>query len=387
MAEFRMPSLGSDMESGTLVEWLKKPGEALRAGDIVAVVETQKGAIEIEVFEDGIFERGLVEPGRQVPVGTPIALITGLAERPASAPTQAAPPPPPAAVAPREGVAPVTGRAVSPAARRLAQEKGIDLSRIKGSGPDGAVVYVDVENAIREGLAPSAPRPEKKPPGIDLKAMRAIIAAATARAKREIPHYYLSHGVDLTVAASWLGQRNASRPPEARILIGAVFLKSLALALRSFPSFNGFYRDNAFVPSEHIHIGVAIALRGGGLVAPAIHDVDHLSLEDVMERLRDLVIRVRAGRFRSSELSDPTITLTSLGDRGVDMVIPVIYPPQVVIAGTGTARERPWVVEGKVMPRQIVDLSIAADHRVTDGHGGALFLSEWAKRLGEPEKL
>jgi pyruvate dehydrogenase E2 component (dihydrolipoamide acetyltransferase) len=378
------------MESGTLVEWLKKPGEAVQAGDIVAVVETQKGAIEIEVFESGVFERSLVDLGRTVPVGTAIAIISGFKEAPAPKPAQAAPAAPAVAAQRMAPPRPELGFAASPAARKLAEEKGVDLSQIKGSGPDGAIIYVDVENAIRQGIAPPIVKPaaEEKPrPGIDLKAMRSIIAAATARAKREIPHYYLAHSVDLSEVVAWLAATNASRPPETRLLIGAVFLRSLALALRSFPAFNGFYRDDAFMASERIHIGVAIALRGSGLVAPAIHDVDRLSLDEVMARLRDIVGRVRAGRFRSSELSDPTITLTSLGDRGVDMVIPIIYPPQVAIAGTGTMRERPWVVDGKVVPRQTVDLSLAADHRVSDGHSGALFLAEWAKHLGKADKL
>ena len=384
-----MPSLGSDMESGTLVEWLKKPGEAVRAGDVLAVVETQKGAIEIEVFGAGIFERSLIDVGKTVPVGVPIAIISGMTETPLPVPTQAVPAAPTVAVPPIITPRPAAGLTASPAARKLAQERGFDLSQIKGSGPEGAIVYVDVENALHRGAAPkaAATEPERKRPGIDLKAMRGIIAAATMRAKREIPHYYLAHSVDISDVVTWLAATNASRPPETRLLIGAVFLKSLALTLRSFPAFNGFYRESAFAASERIHIGVAIALRGGGLVAPAIHDTDRLNLDDVMVRLRDLVVRVRAGRFRSSELSDPTITLTSLGDRGVDVVIPVIYPPQVTIAGTGTPRERPWVVDGNVVPRQIVDLSIAADHRVSDGHSGALFLAEWAKHLGQPDKL
>ena len=166
-----------------------------------------------------------------------------------------------------------------------------------------------------------------------------------------------------------------------------LLLKALARALRKHPGFNGFYEENAFRLSDRIHIGVAIAIRGGGLVAPAIHDTDKLSLDDLMERLRDLVTRVRQGRFRSSEISDPTITLTSLGERGVDTVIPVIYPPQVAILGAGTPRKQPMIADGKVRVRDVITLSLAGDHRASDGHSGALFLVAWANLLQHPEEL
>lgn len=400
MAEFRMPSLGSGMEQGTLVEWLKKPGERIAPGDIIAVIETEKGAIEVEAFEGGTFARALIDVGATVPVGTPIALIDGAPGTAAAAaptpPQAAAPPrpepvrapPPPATPAPpppakRDGA---PGLKVSPAARKLAEERGIDLTAIKGSGLDGSIVYVDVENAV---AAPPAAKPaaKKTKPAIDPAAMRTIIAAATARAKREIPHYYLVHDVDITGMTAWLAERNAPRPPDRRLLAAAIYLKALAVAARKHEGFNGFYTEESFKPSPAVHVGVAITVRGGGLVAPAIHDVDKLTLDEVMQHLRDLVERVRAGRFRSSELSDPTITLTNLGDRGVDGVIPVIYPPQVAIAGVGTPRERPWIVDGKVEARQIVTLSLAADHRASNGHQGALFLAAWADLARSPELL
>jgi pyruvate dehydrogenase E2 component (dihydrolipoamide acetyltransferase) len=400
MSEFCMPSLGADMEDGKLVEWLKKPGDSVRSGDIVAVVETQKGAIEIEVFEDGIVEQFLVEPGSTVAVGTPIALIRGLREAPgAKKPAAPVAKKAPATVAekpakarsPAPPTVPATGIAASPAARKLAQDKGVELSKVVGSGPDGAILYVDVEGALRK-IAPtpvaSAPPAEKRAVhGPDLAGMRATIAAATARAKREIPHYYLTHAVDLTVASEWLARTNATHPPKDRILLAAVLIKALALSLRKLPEFNGFCVDGIFQPSDRIHVGVAIAIRGGGLVAPAIHDTDKLALSDVMVQLRDLVGRVRLGRFRSSELSDPTVTFTSLGDRGVDVVIPVIYRPQVAILGAGTPRQRPWVVGEKVEPRFVIDISMAGDHRVGDGHRGALLLAAWADLMQRPEQL
>ena len=399
MGLFLMPSLGADMEAGTLVEWLKKPGDKVASGDILAVVETQKGAIEIETFEAGVVERLMTEVGQTVPVGTPLAMIRAEGEK-----AMAEPPPSPAMAkaSPVARPEPVAGRPAvlaalpggeikaSPAARKFAAEHGLDLSGIEGSGPEGAVVFVDVEAAL--GRAPAGPAartgvaPEpQKPSGPE--GMRMAIAAAMARSKREIPHYYLGHAADITASLDWVAARNADRAPADRLLFGALLLKAAAKALCQFPEFNGFYRDGRFQPSKAIHVGMALALRGGGLIAPAIHDTDQLSLDRLMGKMRDLANRVRAGRFRSSEMADPTVTLTSLGERGADWVIPVIYPPQVAILGAGTPTAEPWVVEGKVVPRQICHLTLAADHRVSDGHRGALLLRAIADLLGAPEQL
>jgi len=393
MGLFKMPSLGADMEAGKLTEWMVKPGDKVKHGDIVAVVETQKGAIEIEVFQDGTVQSLLVEPGATVPVGTPMAEIAGAGE--AATPTAAPPPtaPEPVAAA-RPPVAPATvipaaaARRISPAARALAAEKGLDLKGIAGTGPEGAVVIADVEAAL-QGAAPVAPkRPAPKPAaGFDFGAMRTAIATAMARSKREIPHYYLDHSIDMTAALAWLGRTNEGRPPADRLLAGAMLIKAVAVALKRFPEFNGFYEDGQFHPSASVHVGVAIAIRGGGLVAPAIHDTDTLSLNDVMATLRGLTARVRAGRFRSSELSDPTITVSSLGERGVEALYAVIYPPQVAIIGMGSIVERPWVVDGKVAPRAVVTATLSADHRVSDGHRGALLLRKIDDLLQEPEAL
>jgi len=398
VAELRMPSLGSDMEAGTLVEWLVKPGDRVKRGDIVAVIETQKGAIEIETFEAGEIEQILVDPHSKVPVGTPLAQIR--VEREAKPGIAAAVLPPAVAAVPVAAAAvmgapvapslpPVAGAAAagtraSPAARRLAQERGIDLSTVTGGGPAGAITYADVERAL--GGAVVAPE-KKRAPWLDLDAMRTAIAAAMARSKREIPHYYLEHQVDVTACEQWLTQNNATLPPDNRILIGALAIKAVALAARRFPAFNGFYRENKFEPAQAVHIGVAIAIRGGGLAAPALHDADQLSLDDLMSRMRDLVQRTRAGRIRSSEISDPTITVSSLGERGVELLYGIIYPPQVAIVGFGKTVVRPWVVDGAIGPRSVITITLSGDHRVSDGHAGALFLAEIGKLLQEPSKL
>lgn len=400
MAEFRMPSLGADMEAGTLIEWLKQVGDPVAHGDVIAVVETQKGAIEIEVYESGVVETLLVPVGRTVPVGTALAVIRiPGTSAPPRRPTEAVQEPPQAVPAPavaspsieRPKVTPSDGLKISPAARHFAAEKGIDVATISGSGPEGAIVFVDVENAWRQLLAaptPKQPTAVKTPlRGTDFTAMRGAIAAAMTRSNREIPHYYIQHAVDIGLAIDWLTQRNVSQPPERRLVLGALIVKAVALAVRALPEFNGLFREGRFEPSEHVHLGNAIALRGGGLVAPAIHDADRLDLDAVMSKLRDLVNRVRAGRYRISELTDPTVTLTSLGERGADALFPIINPPQVAIVAAGTPARRPWLVGNAIVARPVMQLSLAADHRVSDGHRGALLLADIARRLTEPGGL
>ena len=393
MAEFRMPSLGADMEAGTLVEWLVKPGDKVKRGDIVAVVETQKGAIEIEIFDPGQIEEILVPPETKVPVGTPLARVRSEGE--AAAPAQAATAaraaaiaavpegPPPPAEPPITAAEATRGRA-SPAARRMAQMQGVDLAQIEGSGPAGAIVLADVERTLRGSLAPAG---KKRAPGLDPGAMRCAIAAAMARSKREIPHYYLQHEVDVTSCEEWLERANAARTPSERLLMAALAIKSVALAARRFPAFNGFYQNGCYETSAAVHTGVAIAIRGGGLAAPALRDADKLSPGELMPRLRDLVQRTRAGRLRGSEIGDPTITVSSLGERGVEALYGIIYPPQVALVGFGKVVRRPWVVDGAILPRWVVTITLAADHRVSDGHAGALFLAGIGRLLQEPEKL
>ncbi len=392
LVDYRMPSLGADMEAGALVEWLVKPADRVKRGDIVAVVETQKGAIEIEVFEDGEIAEILVQPGEKVPVGALLARIRTEVSAAAEAETKpdampAEPPtapsePHPALAKPAPVVArPVGARVLaSPAARELARSQGVDLGGIIGSGHGGAIVRADVTGRRVDAE-------KSKPAGLDLGAMREAISAAMARSKREIPHYYLQHRIDVGPSEEWLAKRNAGRPPEERLLFVALALKSVALAARRFPRFNGFWRDGKFDPSSAIHVGTAIAIRGGGLAAPALHDVDLLSPDLLMTRLRDLVQRMRAGRIRGSEIADATITVSSLGERGVDALFGIIYPPQVALVGLGAILRRPWLVGDVVEARPVATITLAADHRVSDGHAGALFLAEIGKLLQEPEKL
>jgi pyruvate dehydrogenase E2 component (dihydrolipoamide acetyltransferase) len=275
---------------------------------------------------------------------------------------------------------------MTPAARRRAAELGLDPASLRGTGPDGVVTLGDVDP---RAAARVSPQPSTRAPrtGFDPGEMRKAIAAAMTRSKREIPHYYLTQTVELRRALAWLEAANRERPPTERLLPAVLFLKATALALHKVPELNGLWENDALRPGAGIHVGWAIALRGGGLVAPAIHDADAQLLPDLMAALRDLVQRARSGGLRSSELTDPTITATSLGERGAETVIGVIYPPQVAIVGFGRIVERPWAVDGALAVRPTVNVSLAADHRASDGHRGGLLLAEIERLLQEPETL
>lgn len=392
MIEFKLPSLGADMDEGKLLEWKVKPGDAVRKGDVVAVVDTTKAAVEVETWQEGVVESLLALPGTTIPVGTVIARFLAPGEKPGAA--APAPPPvtkpapaPAAAEATAPAAPPATAvpapsgrRPVSPAARRRARELGLDPEGVAGTGPHGAVTIDDVEKAAAQPAPAAAP--------VDRVAeMRKAIAAAMSRSKREIPHYYLAETIPMRRAQDWLAAENARRPLTGRILMAAVQLKAVALALRGFPDLNGTWRDGAYVPSASVNTGVAISLRQGGLVAPGIRDVQDLPLDELMAKLADLVKRARAGSLRSSEFSDPTITVTNLGDAGVETTYAVIYPPQAAIVGFGRVAVRPWVEEGNLVAMPAVVATVSADHRVSDGHRGAAFLAELSRRLQEPEKL
>ena len=393
MSEFRMPSLGADMQFGTIVEWRVKPGDAVKRGDVVALVETEKGVIEVEIFDNGVIESLLVQPGQKVPVGATLATLSGdgktdeapPAKPPAispapTAPANAEPAPPNIPIAAVEDKA--ARLRVSPLARKRAQDLGVDLSTISGTSAEGSITIADVER-VAERAKPPAPTAK----GLDLSAMRRVIAAAMARSKREIPHYYLSTTIDMRRSFDWLAAENAKRPVTKRLLYSALLIRAVALALRSTPELNGFWIDDGFKASEGIHIGVAISLRQGGLINPAMHDVDKKHLDELMENMLDLVNRARTGHLRSSELSDGTITVTNLGEQGVETVFGVIYPPQVALVGFGKITERAVASNGMVGVRPMIDATLAADHRVSDGHRGGRFLLAIDRLLQEPEKL
>jgi pyruvate dehydrogenase E2 component (dihydrolipoyllysine-residue acetyltransferase) len=452
MGDFHMPSLGADMEVGRVTEWLVKVGDEVKRGDIVAVVETEKSTIEVEIFESGVIEAIVVPVGEEVPVGTVLARVRSGATSPLEVPHLEAPASSETASQVRREAAtkvmpvvrsPVvrhlaaesgidlqaitgtgeggvitrhdveqavaaqqspTGRVrASPWARRVAAELGIDLDTVRGTGPRGAVTEADVRKVggsrTRQATTPREPAatsgaaeaPAGTGPTSDAAAkqaaLRRAIGALMARSKREIPHYYLSTTIDMQAAWEWLEQVNAGRSITDRLVMPVLLLKATARAVATVPEMNGFMVDGRFEASAAVQVGVAISLRGGGVIAPAIHDSATLGLDDLMVALRDLVARARAGRLRSSEMSDPTITVTNLGDLGVDQVFGVIYPPQVALVGFGKVAERPWAEGGLLGARPTVTATLAADHRVSDGHRGGLFLSAIDHLLQAPEDL
>jgi len=363
MLEFTLPSLGSDMDEGKLLEWKIKLGDRVRKGQVVAIVDTSKAAVDVEIWFDGTVHELLIEPGATIPVGTVLATLLAPGEKAGT---------------------PATGRRkVSPAARKHAEALGIDVDTLAGSGPGGAVTLADVDaTAAQSSLGRQAATSDRQ------AEMRKAIAAAMSRSKREIPHYYLSEAIAMERAQAWLSEANAGRPITGRLLMAALHLKAVALALKKYPEMNGFFRDGAFQPVAAAHIGVAISMRQGGLIAPAIHDVGEKTLDEVMRDLADLVKRARAGSLKSSEMSDPTITVTNLGEQGVESVYGVIYPPQVALVGFGRIAPRPWVdAAGWLCVTPVLTASLAADHRVSDGHRGALFLAELRDWLQQPDKL
>ncbi len=478
MAEFRMPVLGADMDEGTVVEWLVKPGDEIHKGDIIAVIDTAKSAIDVESFSSGTIERLVVDVGQTVPVGTVLAVIAEPGRERAEPEAPAAPAAQPVPVRP-EKPAP----AVSPPVRHRAHELGVDLATVQGTGPRGSVTREDIERAaagphpvpqvevgpehpaVPEHGAPERPRSVKKREhpagrqrvsprarslaaelGVDLagvtgsgqqgavreadvlraaaapkpapaaavpaapapaaavpaapaavpaarsaaertQSMRRAIARLMARSKREIPHYYVSNTADMTAALSWLHDRNRELEVGQRLVPAALLLKAAAVAAVQVPQVNGYWVDDEFQAAKAVHLGLAISLRGGGLLTPAIHDAASLDLAELMAGMRDLVSRARSGRLRGSELTDGTITVTNLGDQGVESVFGVIYPPQVALVGFGKVTERAVAVGGLVGARPVVVTTLAADHRATDGYTGARYLTAIADLLQRPEEL
>jgi pyruvate dehydrogenase E2 component (dihydrolipoamide acetyltransferase) len=478
MGEFVMPSLGADMAEGTFIEWLVAPGDRVRRGDIIAVVETPKSAVEVECFEDGTIAELMAHEGDVVPVGGVLARLNGgptaeaakapeaaeaAAPMPAppvealpaeAAPAEARPPvarpsaavhaaPPISPVVrhrahelgidleavtgtgrrgavtrkdleraaaaraaaaqppPAEPTEPVARQRVSPYARRLAREAGVELAGIQGTGTAGAVRAEDVRaaGARRVAAGAQAPQPARPstpaaPPPVaaqprraDVDSMRQSIAALMTVSNREIPHYYLSTTIDMTAALDWTRRRNRELSVEERLVPSALLLVAAARSARAVPDLNGHWVDDRFQPSETVDLGLILSLRRGGLLVPAIPRADTLSVPEMMAAMRELTTRARAGRLRGSDLTQPSITVSNLGDQGVESVLGVIYPPQVALVGFGAVSERPWAVGGLLGVRPLVTATLAGDHRASDGAVGARYLKNIDRLLQRPEEL
>lgn len=435
MAEFCMPSLGADMDRGTLLEWKVAPGDRVAKGDIVAVIDTEKSDIDVEIFHSGTIRELLVDEGTEVEVGAPLARFDqddGAATAPAPEPEPRHPPvhspivrhlaversidldtvhgTGPGGAITRADLEALVGEAVagppatlpatdsnrlrsSPRARRRAEELGVDLATVTGTGPDGAITAPDVEAIGGDRSGESVPTmpvasPPVAAPTTDRSAsVRQATGRLMARSKREIPHYYLSATIDLHGTLDWLEQSNRDRPVTKRVLPAAMLLTAVVRALRSQPRLNGWWVDDELRLATSVDLGVGVALRSGGLIAPVISGAERLGLDDMMDALREIVGRARAGRLKGTDLGEASITVTNLGDQGADSVYGVIAPPQVAVVGFGTIAERPWAIDHMLTVRPLVTATLAADHRATDGHEGARFLAELDHLLHDPQAL
>ncbi len=403
MIEFLMPSLGADMEDGTLVAWRKKPGDTVKRGDIIAEVDTQKGLIEIEVFEEGTVGELLIKEGTKIPVGTPMALINTdgnqaatekkpgpAVQKPEEKQSQIQPTEEPLPNKPAEQDVAKKRIKASPLAKKIAEDNNIALSGITGTGENGAITKHDVEIAIAKkgtGIPQekqlNGPVYDKATPS---ESIRLAVAAAMSKSNREIPHYYLEKKIDMSTGLNWLKNTNKSRPVQDRLLPVSLLIKAVASALDEVPQLNGAWKDGLHLKNE-INIGFVVSLRTGGVVVPTIPQADLKTVDEIMNILNDLIPRARALKLRSSELGNSTITLTNLGEGGADTVFGVIYPPQVAIVGFGNTSEQPFAENGMLGLRPVINVTLAGDHRATDGLTGSRFLASLNKYLQNPNAL
>jgi pyruvate dehydrogenase E2 component (dihydrolipoamide acetyltransferase) len=391
LVELRFPVLGADVTRATLVEWVKRPGDRVKMGDTVAILDTRKGAVEIDATADGVIEDVLFDIGAQVQVGQCLATIRLTGEPQPLAPQIVPPPvvmPPPSASASNPGRL-VT---VSPRAQKLAADLNVDLTRIQGTGPNGSITSEDILRADR-GLKPSTPTPAPAPaasPAPQRAEPRRAPAQQTPApqpVKGDVPQYYLSTPVDLSAALTWARLENERRPDRDQIMPAALLVKATALALREVPELNGFWTENGPQKSDAIHIGCAISSASGRLVAPALMNADQMDLGTLMRSLVDLVGRVRQGRVRSSELAAATITAMDFGDQGVEAAYAGVNAPQVAIIGFGKITERAWASAGRVEARPVMTITLSADSRASDCRHGGTFLNTVEQLLQTPQRL
>jgi pyruvate dehydrogenase E2 component (dihydrolipoamide acetyltransferase) len=443
ITEVVMPQMGADMKEGTVLRWLKQEGSEVERGEIIAEIETDKANIEIEAFGGGIFRKAIAMEGDVVPVGTVIAVIgapdddiskyesgavisgaspayeapaTTQAAAPSSEPvpsTTEAPSQPPPTTVPSKQPAPAAPQAgtavaepasderlrVTPVARRIATERGIDLRMLRGSGPDGRILRRDVEAAEAVPVA-AAPRTATTPPAtyapaprgvagqdsvqdITPSRMRATIARRTQQSKQQVPHYYLGMSIDMTEALALRKQLNETLGDQAKISINDVVVLATARALAQHPKLNAYWVDDHVQLHSQINIGIAVAM-DDGLVAPAVMDVGNKGLLQISAEARDVAARARSGNLTPEEYSAATFNISNGGVFGIDEIIPIITQPQVGVLGVGAANETPVARDGEVVVRSMMYVSLAADHRATDGADGAKFLQTLKRLLEQP---
>jgi len=380
MSTFVMPSLGADMESAVLMEWKVKKGENISKGDIIAEVETSKGVIEIEVFEDGVIEKLLVKEETECAVGTPLAVIRGKeqeVEEKESQEYKIDESPQKVLESKEKKTDEEVSKQrikISPAARKKAKELGVELSEVQGDKKEIHLKDIESETVHKKSEHPAS-------------GMRQAIAKAMSLSNAQIPHYYLSSSINMSPALKWLEEVNRNRAIQERILPAALLIQAVVYALKEVPELNGFWRNDALEISKEINPGIAIALRKEGLITPAILNAHELNLDGTMKSLSNLIERTRSGKLRNSEITEQTITITNLGDLGAESVFGVIYPPQVALVGFGRIMNVPWAEGDTLSVRKVLQATIAGDHRATDGRIGGKFLDKLNQILQTPQEL
>jgi pyruvate dehydrogenase E2 component (dihydrolipoamide acetyltransferase) len=385
-ADVIMPALGMAQETGKVVRWLKQDGEPVTKGEPLLEVETDKVTVEIEAPADGTLAGVRAPDGTEVPVGTVIAVV--LAEGEVVAPVSDPEPrldrevealaAAPVAVAATAAPDRPRRRLASPKARRLAQAHGVDLDTLAGSGPNGAVIARDLE-----GLQQSVT--SNGDDVFEVGSVWRVMADRTTRAWQEVPHFFLSRDVEASRLGSW---RDAARrkPGGEKISHTDLLVKVCAEALRRHSRVNASWREGAIVPGSGINVAIAVAT-DDGLVAPVVHRADTLDLPAISARRREIADAARSGRLRPEDVQGGTFTISNLGMYGVDAFQAIVNSPQAAILAVGRIVERPWAVDGAVVVRPVLTLTVSFDHRVVDGARGAEFLDTLAELLEEPTGL
>jgi len=408
--EVTMPQMGADMTEGTLLRWLKDVGDPVERGDILAEIETDKATIELEAYDSGTLIKRVASEGDIVPVGDVIALLGDASEAvpdverkpPAETPARRAvePEAKQAAMSPTAPAAAPTREPgdrvrISPVARKMASEAGIDPSALQGSGPDGRILRRDIEAAMSAGSPAAAPDSRREPPRAPrtesaaaegLSKMRQAIARRMTLSKQTQPHYYLTLDIDMTPAMAFREQFNASATDEQRVSINDLVVKACAIALERHPKFNAEFSEEGLVHHDRVNVCIGVAL-DDGLIAPALLDCQSKSLGRIAVESKDLINRAKTGSLKADEYSDGTFTITNLGAFGVETLIGIINPPQAAILGVGSVMPQAVVRDGQVAVRQVMKVALSADHRVSDGAEGARFIKEIQALLEGPAAL
>jgi pyruvate dehydrogenase E2 component (dihydrolipoamide acetyltransferase) len=421
--EILMPALSPTMTEGNLAKWLKNEGEAVKAGDVIAEIETDKATMEVEAVDEGKLGKILVPAGSQgVKVNQPIALLleegedaSALAKAPTAAP-KAAPPaaapaaaasaPAPAAQRPAAApaaapapVAPAAGERIfaSPLARRMAQQAGLDLTRLNGSGPHGRIVKADIDAALARGVpgAPSAAKPAlgappPAPPAAGLPAftevphsmMRKVIARRLVESKREAPHFYLTLDCNIDRLLQLRQEINAKREKD-KISVNDFVIKASALALKQVPAANASWMENAVRLYQAADVSVAVATPGG-LITPIIRSAETKSLSAISAEMKDLAARARENKLKPEEYQGGTFSVSNLGMFGIREFAAVINPPQGAILAVGAGEQRPIVKDNALAIATMMSCTLSVDHRVVDGAIGAEFLAAFKKLIEDP---